>query len=69
MRIMKRDGVFILNIFENGCMKNSIDAMFTSIARNYGPDSTAVVLTGMGIDGLNGAYEVKQSGGEVVVQD
>ena len=69
MRIMKRDRGFVLNIFENGCMKNSIDAMFTSIAGNYGSDSTAVILTGMGIDGLNGAYEVKQSGGEVVVQD
>ncbi len=69
MRIMERNSRFVLNIFENGNMKNSIDAMLVSIAKTYGSDSTAVILTGMGIDGLNGAYKIKQSGGEVIVQD
>jgi len=35
----------------------------------YGPDLLAVVLTGMGSDGLRGAEAVNAAGGTVLVQD
>ncbi len=69
MRVMKNSESIMLNIFENGMMKNAVDALFSSVASVYGADCTAVVLTGMGIDGLSGSYEIKQAGGEVIVQD
>ncbi len=69
MRVMEKGGEIMLNIFENGRMINSIDALFTSIAEVYRENSTALVLTGMGIDGVAGAAAIKDNGGEVIVQD
>jgi len=53
---------------ENFC-RPSADPMFRSIAALYGASTLAVVLTGMGEDGLRGVREVKQRGGRVLVQD
>jgi len=47
----------------------SVDPMFTSLARTYGARLLAIVLTGMGRDGLDGARAVRASGGTIVVQD
>lgn len=69
MRVMNKGNDLMINVFENGRMANSIDALFSSVADVYKADCTALVLTGMGIDGVNGAREVKKVGGEVVVQD
>ena len=46
-----------------------IDRLFVSAARAYGSGVTAVVLTGMGEDGLEGARAVHLAGGRVLVQD
>ena len=69
MRVMARGGVALINVFENGVMRNSIDALFASAAGVYGAGCTGIVLTGMGIDGVEGAAVLKNSGGEVIVQD
>ncbi|MGP7795114.1 chemotaxis protein CheB [Sphingomonas sp. CLY1604] len=52
----------------SGCMP-SVDPMFASMAGVFGPRMLAVVLSGMGRDGAEGARQVHQAGGCVVVQD
>lgn len=47
----------------------SIDVMLRSIASVYGGHALAVVLTGMGHDGLDGCAAVKAEGAVVLVQD
>jgi len=52
----------------NHC-KPSVDVLFHSVARNYGPQALAFVLTGMGEDGAAGAGAIRRAGGSVVAQD
>ncbi len=47
----------------------SADVMFKSAAECIGQNVLAVVLTGMGSDGAEGAEAIKKSGGRVYVQD
>jgi two-component system, chemotaxis family, protein-glutamate methylesterase/glutaminase len=47
----------------------SADPLLQSVAVTYGAASLALVLTGMGEDGLRGCEAVVRSGGRVVVQD
>ena len=47
----------------------SVDVLFNSVAKEYGPKATAVILTGMGCDGADGIGEVKRAGGFTVAQD
>lgn len=47
----------------------SVDPMFSSLAAIYGPRLLAIVLSGMGRDGLAGARDVHAAGGTVIVQD
>jgi two-component system chemotaxis response regulator CheB len=46
-----------------------VDYLFLSAARIYGAGALAVVLTGMGSDGLDGARAVYDRGGVVLAQD
>ena len=52
----------------NHC-KPSVDYLFFSAARMYGAGTLALVMTGMGADGLNGARAVHERGGVVLAQD
>lgn len=52
----------------SGCTP-SVDPMFESVAECYGPRALAVVLSGMGRDGAEGARRVVASGGCVLAQD
>lgn len=47
----------------------SIDMGFTSVAEHFGPDTTGIILTGMGSDGVLGTKAIKQLGGHVIAQD
>jgi two-component system chemotaxis response regulator CheB len=53
---------------ENSC-RPSVDVLLRSVARAYGRESLAVILTGMGQDGLRGCEAIREAGGQVVVQD
>lgn len=48
--------------------KPSVDELFCSCARVYGAATLAVVLTGIGHDGTQGAKAVRESGGAVLTQ-
>lgn len=47
----------------------SIDLTFLSLARNVGMDAVAVLLTGMGKDGVLGMRQVRIAGGHTIAQD
>lgn len=49
--------------------KPSVDMGFTSVAEQFGPGTIAVILSGMGEDGVIGSKAVKQLGGKILVQD
>ncbi len=53
---------------ENFC-RPAADVLFRSAAAAYEGEVLAVVLTGMGRDGLRGCAAVREAGGQVVVQD
>lgn len=53
---------------ENFC-RPSVDPMLRSLAETYGRRVLAVILTGMGHDGLRGGRAVVQAGGTVIAQD
>jgi two-component system, chemotaxis family, protein-glutamate methylesterase/glutaminase len=53
---------------ENSC-RPAADVLFRSVVSAYGDRVLAVMLTGMGQDGLRGCEMVKDAGGQVIVQD
>ena len=53
---------------ENSC-RPAVDVLFRSAADVFGGATLAVVLTGMGKDGLNGCGTIREAGGQVLVQD
>jgi two-component system, chemotaxis family, protein-glutamate methylesterase/glutaminase len=53
---------------ENHC-RPAVDVLFRSLARLYGSGVLAVVLTGMGSDGMNSCRLIREQGGSVLAQD
>jgi two-component system chemotaxis response regulator CheB len=56
------------NLPENSC-RPAVDVLFRSVSACFGAAVLAVVMTGMGQDGLRGATLIREKGGRVLVQD
>jgi len=67
----KADGplVKIRDSNENEQYKPSVDITYKSVSEIYGKEVLAIVLTGMGSDGRDGAALLKSKGSEVWAQD
>ncbi|HEY9841912.1 MAG: chemotaxis-specific protein-glutamate methyltransferase CheB [Candidatus Sericytochromatia bacterium] len=72
LQVMRRDKQLMVELDqgpqENSC-RPSVDVLFRSLAEAYGSGVLALVLTGMGTDGLAGARAIAAKGGQVLVQD
>lgn len=53
---------------ENAC-RPAVDPLLRSVTRSHGRHSLAVILTGMGQDGLRGCESLRSAGGQVIAQD
>lgn len=71
--IVKKEGSQKIIQLHQGPPKNncrpSVDILFESLAEVYNGTCLALVLTGMGRDGAEGAKVIKQKGGAVIAQD
>jgi two-component system, chemotaxis family, protein-glutamate methylesterase/glutaminase len=61
--------VQVSNAAPVGGFRPSGTHLFRSVARAYGAGCIALILTGMGQDGLEGLRELRQAGGRVLAQD
>lgn len=72
MEVIQQEGLVILKTHqgpkENFC-RPSVDVLFHSVARVFAARSLAVVLTGMGQDGLKGCETLRNLGARIYVQD
>jgi two-component system, chemotaxis family, protein-glutamate methylesterase/glutaminase len=72
MKVARRDNIAVIAI-EDGPLVNfckpAVDPLFASAAEVWGSKVLALVLTGMGSDGLAGAKSIVAAGGHVMAQD
>ncbi len=71
--VVKKQGAGIRIHLHQGPPRNfcrpSVDELFESLAEIYNGKTLALVLTGMGNDGKEGAKKIKEKGGVVLAQD
>ena len=72
LRVARENGTAVAKI-DNGppvnFCKPAVDPLFASAAKVWGGWNLAVILTGMGSDGTQGAAEIVTAGGSVLAQD
>ena len=72
LKVERRDDMAVIAI-DDGPMVNfckpAVDPLFASAAQVWGSKVLALVLTGMGSDGLAGAKEIVAAGGHVIAQN
>lgn len=65
-----RDGrLWLTQEPERHSCRPSVDVLFESVAREFGPRAAACLLTGMGRDGAEGLLAVRRWGGVTIAQD
>jgi two-component system chemotaxis response regulator CheB len=72
MKVARRDGTAVI-VLDDGLpvhfCKPAVDPLFTTAAEVWGPWNLALILTGMGTDGTDGATAIAEAGGTVLAQD
>ncbi len=72
MSVRGRDGMAVI-VIDDGPLVNfckpAVDPLFSTAAEVWGSKVLALVLTGMGSDGLRGAQTIVAAGGSVLAQD
>lgn len=69
MGVSRDSRIVLADVPRIGVFRPSATHLFDSVGKVYGPAAVAVMLTGMGEDGVDGLRTVRASGGCVVVQD
>lgn len=75
MRVVKRRNKILIELEdenENNKVNGhcpSVDVLFHSVAENVGKNVIGIILTGMGKDGAEGLYQMKQKGARTIGQD
>lgn len=67
--IVRADRIALSSDDPVGGFRPSANVLFRSLAESHGSAAAAVVLTGMGEDGLQGAAQIGAAGGRVLAQD
>src|SRR5882757_10181029 len=72
MSVARRNGTAVI-VLDDGppvhFCKPAVDPLFASAAKVWGSWNLAVILTGMGTDGTDGAAAIAAAGGSVIAQD
>ena len=72
MKVARRDGMAVV-VLDDGApvhfCKPAVDPLFASAAEVWGAWNLALILTGMGTDGTDGAAAIVAGGGSVIAQD
>ncbi len=63
------DGTLHLEDIRSVGPRHSVDLLLASLAKTHGSAATGIILSGTGVDGLQGAHELKAVEGLVLVQD
>lgn len=67
--VAKHDRVALSDAPHIKGFRPAVTHMFASVARAFGPAVVAVIMTGMGDDGVAGLEDVRVAGGRIVAQD
>jgi two-component system chemotaxis response regulator CheB len=72
MTVQRRNGAAVIVLTQDPphhSHRPAADVLFRSVAEAYGSRALALVLTGMGQDGVKGCEDIANGGGRVLVQD
>jgi two-component system chemotaxis response regulator CheB len=72
MKVTRRDGTAMIVLEDSAPVhfcKPAVDPLFASAAEVWGAWNLALILTGMGTDGTDGAAAIVAAGGSVIAQD
>jgi len=72
LTVVRQNGAAVLELDQSPALhahRPAADVLFRSVAETYGSRALALILTGMGQDGLSGCEDITGGGGRVIVQD